>query len=176
MQWFLHRHLRPGVDRRRLHQLGVDHPGRLGVGRPDLLGVGYAGRHVLDVDRPDRRVVDAGHPGLDLLGVDRAGRHVVDVGHPDRLRRAFPVGKRTGCCPDVGRLGVERPDVVHGCRHGSGRHDVRRSQKSACPAARRTGCCLDVEHLALVLACCLALVLPLAVVHPGLPLVLVLLE
>jgi len=33
-----------------------------------------------------------------------------------------------------------------------------------------------VEHLALDLACCLALVLRLAVVHPGLPLALVLLE
>lgn len=167
LQWFLHL----GVDRRRLRQLDVVHPGRLGVDRPDLLGVGYADRRVLDVDRPGRRVVGVGRPGPLLLDVDHAGRRVVDVVHPGRpvrLRRACPAGKRTGCCLDVGHLDAERPDVVHGCHRGSG-HGVRRSQSNACPAGMRTGCCLGVVPLALGLACCLALVLRLAVVHPGLP-------
>ena len=168
LQWFLH--LRLDVDRRRLRQLGVGHPGRQDVDRPGLLGVGYAGRRVLGVDRPGRRVVDVDRPGRPVrLDVGRAGHRVVDVGHPGRLRRAFPAGTRTGCSLDVDHLGVERPDVVHGCRPGSG-HGVRRSQSNACPAGRRTGCCLGVVPLASGLACCLALVQHLATEHLGLPL------
>lgn len=165
-----------GVEHRHRHLLGVDRPDRLDVGRPDLrlLGVGYAGRHVLGVDRPGRRVVGVDRLGPVRLDVDRAGHHVVGVDRrcPDRLRRAYPAGRRTGCFLGVDRLGEVRPDVVHGYRHdrlhGSGR-DVRRNLPNAYPAGMRMGCCLGVVPLALDLACCPALVLHLEQVRPGWP-------
>lgn len=155
------------------HRLDVVHL------RLHLLDVGYAGRHVLDVvhpdprvpdvDRPDLRVVGVDrHPAPDRLDVDRAGRHVLDVRHPGHLRRAYPAGKRTGCCLGVDRLDEERPDVVHGRLRGFGR-DVRPSHPNAFPAGMRMGCCLGVEHLALGPTWPLALVLHLEVVRPGLP-------